>query len=325
MKMIDPAWPEDEALDPDTKGFVRNLFRDCKAASKMLGCDEARYLVDMYYAVQHFRIQSAAQIRSMVGEPRSSLEAVAELMRIGEAGIKSNLGSFAATFAVGQWLQAIVGIGPVISAGLLAHFDVRKARTCGHFWRFAGLDPTLRWNKGEKRPWNASLKTLCVFKAGESFVKFQNHKQDVYGTIFKNRKLQELERNESGAFSDQAGQILATKKIGKSTEAYKHLVIGRLPPAHIHARARRYTVKLFVSHLHHIMHLDYFGSDPPIPFAFTSGCDGDHRHFIEPPMLLAWKAGVFGGAPLKELVDRKSVKPRSAIETEPVSAARAKD
>jgi hypothetical protein len=44
---------------------------------------------------------------------------------------------------------------------LLARIDIVKAPTAGHIWRYAGLDPTVRWNKGEKRPWNAGLKVLC--------------------------------------------------------------------------------------------------------------------------------------------------------------------
>ncbi len=37
--------------------------------------------------------------------------------------------------------------------------------------------------------------------------------------------------------------------IGKSTEAYGHYSTGHLPPAPIDARARRWTVKLFLAHI----------------------------------------------------------------------------
>ena len=34
-------------------------------------------------------------------------------------------------------------------------------------------------------------------------------------------------------------------KIGKTTEAYAAYSAGRLPPGHLHARAKRWAVKLF--------------------------------------------------------------------------------
>ena len=42
-------------------------------------------------------------------------------------------------------MLSIRGIGEVISAGLLAHLDVTKARHASGYWRFAGLDPTNDW------------------------------------------------------------------------------------------------------------------------------------------------------------------------------------
>ena len=53
-----------------------------------------------------------------------------------------------------------------------------------------------------------------------------------------------------------------------------------LPPGRIHARARRYAVKLFVSHLHHVMYEAEFGTPPPKPYIFTRP---EHTHFIAPP------------------------------------------
>lgn len=196
--------------------------------------------------------------------------------------------------------NSICGIGPVITAGLLSTLDVRKCKTAGHFWRFAGLDPTMKWEKGQKRPWNARLKCLCAFKVGESFVKVQGREKDFYGKLFAERKAQETDGNVRGNYAERAKESLAAKNFGKETEARKAYEAGHLPKAHIHARARRWTVKLFLSHVHHAMYEDYFGSPPPVPYVF-SHCEGDHRHYISPPNW-PWSKG---GRPLTELlIDR---------------------
>ncbi len=175
--------------------------------------------------------------------------------------------------------NSVVGIGPVIAAGLLAHIDITKAPTVGHIWRFAGLDPTLKWEKGQKRPYNAALKTLCAYKLGESFVKTQNHKNGLYGKLFAQKKRELEAANDALRFAETAKQTLATKKIGKETDAYKALIQGRLPQAQVHARARRYAVKIFLSHYHAEAYRQHYGVEPPKPFAIAIL---GHAHMIEP-------------------------------------------
>ncbi len=291
------------------------LNSDLRDASRLLGRREARYLVDMYYAIQDFRIQASAQIRSSESEePDRVLDWVFTSTKRLENNIQKSLGMFAAEYQVGQWAQSICGIGPVISAGFLAHLDIRLCKTAGQFWRFAGLDPTAVWEKKTKRPWNAKLKVLC-WKLGESFVKVHNNDKDFYGTIYAERKGVEFLRNVRGEFAEQAKTKLEAVRIGKDTEAFKWYSgcvseelcsqyfaldsskragfvnkhcgepgseTAMLPPAHIHSRAKRYAVKLFLSHLHDVMHRDFYGEAPPVPYSFEK-CEGNHRHFIEVP------------------------------------------
>lgn len=261
--MQTPSVITDFPLEP-----VRRLSRDVANAVSSLSPDEARYLVDAYYILQENRIRSDAQIRALrdTEEPHSVIAWLAEQDRILEAQIKRALDRWTDKMPMGVWAKAIVGIGPVISAGLIAHIDIEKCPTVGHIWRFAGLDPTLKWEKKQKRPFNAKLKVLCAFKLGESFVKVQNHAEDIYGKVYAKRKQQETEKNEAGAFADQAAAILERRKIGKDTEAYKAYSQGKLPPAQIHARARRYAVKLFLSHFHAEAYRQHFGKEPPLPY-----------------------------------------------------------
>lgn len=268
-------------LDP-----VERLTRDIVVASSTLGINEARYLVDTYYQLQDYRKAAANQDRALSesDEPHAVITYVATQMDVLENQIKRALGQWADSQPSAVWAQSIVGIGPVISAGLTAHIDITKAPTVGHIWRFAGLDPTSTWDKGQRRPWNADLKVLC-WKIGESFVKVSNNPNDVYGKVYAERKAEETERNTAGAFADQAERILSAKKIGKDTEAYKAYVTGKLPPAHIHARAKRYAVKLFLSHYHHVAYEIHYGEAPPKPYILTQP---NHVHFLAPPN---WKDG----------------------------------
>lgn len=296
-----------EAIEP-----LARLDRDLRQAARLMGRREVRYLTDTYYQLQEFRKATANQVRSAdAGEGKSVLHWAFDNMRRLEDDIKKALGEFSDEYRIGKWLQSICGIGPVISAGLLAHLDIRLANTCGHFWRFAGLDPTQKWEKKQKRPWNADLKSLCAFKAGECFVKFQNNKNDFYGRIFRVRKDAEIERNGRGAFAEQAKAVLESRNIGKTTDAYKWYSQGMLPPAHLHARARRYAVKMFLSHVHHAMYVDYHDAPPPVPYAFEHS-DGDHRHFVDLPN---WPFEG-GGKSLGELFSKPELKIESKTESE---------
>lgn len=260
---------------------IERLNRDLMRAMSDIGVDEARYLVDSYYQIQDYRKASNNQGRALErsDEPHGVVGWLGSQMNAVEGQLKRALGEWAAQQPAGAWAQSIVGIGPVLSAGLLAHIDITKAPTVGHIWRFAGLDPTVRWEKGQKRPWNAALKVLS-WKIGQSFVKVSGNERDVYGKIYLARKARETEMNDALAFSDQAERKLATTRIGKDTEAYKAYSGGKLPPSHIHARAERYAVKLFLSHFHEAAYFAHYQTLPPKPYVITHL---QHAHYIAPP------------------------------------------
>src|SRR3954469_25725019 len=177
---------------------LSRLSRDIKQATATLDRREARYLVDTYYQLQDYRISTGNQIRSMGKdkEPHLTLDFFQGQMATLERQVRTVLDTWTNTDPLGVWAKSITGIGPVIAAGMLAHIDIEKAPTVGHIWRYAGLDPTVTWNKAEKRPWNASLKVIC-WKAGESFVKVSSNKNDIYGKFYIQRKEFEIERNEA--------------------------------------------------------------------------------------------------------------------------------
>lgn len=286
---------DDFTDDPGLLTPVQRLSRDLANAARTMSDAEARFLVDAYYSMQDQRIRSDGQIRSIsknpvdtgeldpeTGEPVKAVEPHDVLKWLSvqsetlEGQIKRALEKYVGAHVMGDWLFGVYGIGPVIAAGLLAHIDINEAPTAGHIWAFAGLDPTAEWKKGERRPWNADLRVLC-WKAGESFIKFHNRKECFYGHVYKSQKDFYIRRNEAGAYAGQAADILARKKFRIETDAYAAYSTGRLPPAHIHARARRYAVKLFLSHLHGEMYRRILKREPPLPYPIAHL---GHAHFI---------------------------------------------
>lgn len=298
-----------------TLGSVQAMLRrDLREAAQQLGEREARHLVDAYYALQGHRIKAQSQVRALneSEEPNAVLSWLYAQNETLEKEIKKALDDYSLTQEVGRWSRSITGIGPVLAAALLAHIDIEKAPTVGHIWRFAGLDPTVTWSKGEKRPWNASLKVVC-WKIGESFVKVSGLETDVYGKVIMERKALEWERNFTGQLADQAQETLASKDLDKTTDAFAwysaslteenaRMIMGAtatarqglaqrlagepgsgvsmLPPARIHARAQRYGVKLFLAHWQHVAFESRFGEPPPKPYVIEHL---GHAHFIAPP------------------------------------------
>lgn len=340
----EPAGPSDVELAP----LVGKLTQDVRDAVITMSPREARYLVDTYYQMQEQRKRTSSQSRAMSKdeEPHATIAWTLGQSEALELRIKQLLDQYSMLTDIGIWSRSIIGIGPVIAAGLMAHIDLepwtcarrdgrggpcteRKPRheshtedpcgrkrieTVGHIWRFAGLDPTVEWGKGEKRPWNARLRTLC-WKVGESFVKVSGREGSLYGRIYLERKRMEIEKNERGDFADQAKAKLENFKIGKDKVAYyfyaglltpesarllsasenqppsvtmaKQLAnaetgIRMLAPGHIHARSKRYAVKLFLSHWFETAYKLRWEKDPPAPYPLAKL---GHVHKIEaPPM-----------------------------------------
>jgi hypothetical protein len=329
---------------PEGTEAVTSLSRDLKKASSTLSSNEARFLVNSFYNMQNNRIRSMNQIRTLAenNEPHATLAWFADNATVLENSIENALDAYSKASVLGRWARSITGVGPIITAGLLAHIEMEPWRcavshefpskkgcnpkiphgprcktiviaTAGSIWRFAGLDPTVTWEKGQKRPWNATLKTL-VWKIGESFVKVSGNDNDMYGHLYLERKTLEQIRNFTGALSDQAVAKLERHKISKETDAYcwysgsltptqgmeianapaeKREGLARklagkpgsgipmLPLGHIHARAKRWAIKLFLSHYHSVAFRAHFGFDAPKPYILTR--EGGHAHEIKCP------------------------------------------
>ena len=293
-------------VEPELAVPLGQMSKDLRKTAGALSKRDARWLIDEYYTHQDARIRAAHQDRTREeqAEPHSLVGWCHQTSGRFERSMKAALGVFGAEYRVGQWCQAQCGIAQVLSASMLAHFDIRKAVTVGHFWRFAGLDPTSVWGKKQKCPWNQRLKAICTYRMGESFVKTQNREKSFYGKILIEKKVKLTEANMRGDFKGRSEGELEKWKDNvkmKKSGRWEHWEHGRLAPAHIHDMARRWAVKLFLSHLHHVMFQDFYKSDPPAPYIFEhpSGNGQDHRHLIQPPL---WP-GDYDGRRLDQMKD----------------------
>ena len=270
----------------DQYEVIQKLNRDMSKAARLIGRREVRFILDLYYQFQDFRKANASQIASLeTGEPNMVMQWCFDTNKMIENNVKKAMDEFSSEYRVGNWLKSLTAIGPVISAGLLARLDIRKANFAGAFFRYCGLDPTKKWEKGQKCPWNMSLKRLCWI-IGDLFWKFQNHESDYYGKLMVERKEIESRNNENRVFADQAVMALATKKF-KNKEVIACYKSGMLPKGHIQNRVIRWVVTRFMSHVHSVMYWDYYGTAPPVPYMFTDRAKkrfGDgHTHFIPIP------------------------------------------
>ena len=244
---------------------VRLSRADARLMAKSITSDQVRWLVDTYYQLQEFRKASGNQVRaaSESVEPSSALAWTFDQMAQTEASLRRIMEEWTDLSDPGRWAKSIVGIGPVLAAGVLATFDPDKP-TVGHWWRFAGLDPTMKWEKGQKRPYSAKAKLLC-WKIGDSFVKVSGRENAIYGKIYRERKAYELKRDTDGGHEFAAKVTLVEKAI-KEPKTRATYESGHLPAGRLDLRARRYATKLFLANLHEVMYFSKHGVMPPKPY-----------------------------------------------------------
>lgn len=248
--------------------------------AKKLTNPAARFIVSNYYDYQDQRKRADMQLRHLGdGEADNlakTLEWNAGAAAAMEADTAKQLKAFAETSVVGQWCMSHYGVGPVITAGLLAHLDITVAPTAGHFWSFAGLNPLQKWEKGQKRPYCAAMKQL-MFHLGECFKRTSGVKDAFYSQFYKTRKDMLVQRNDAGEFAERA-KVFFTK----SADVKKTLATGKLPAGNLDRQACNQAAKMFLSHLHAVMYWNYYKEAPPKPFMIAIK---GHAHEVKIPNL----------------------------------------
>jgi hypothetical protein len=240
----------DDKTRREMRREIREAFKSELIADLQLKNEQVSEAVELYYESQSLRIRFANKERS---EGRGELtDWFNYWLEIGEKTMYGKLQEWVESERSSEeakWAYSQVGIGPVIAAGLAAHVDVTKADTVSAVWKFAGLAPGFdRRVKGTKLPYNGRLKVLC-WKAGDSFVKVSGKEGATYGKLYSEFKAEEIRKNEAGLYKEAAARELATKRFKQEDSLTKQrLKEGKLSDAHLHARAKRKAVKLFLSH-----------------------------------------------------------------------------
>lgn len=258
--------------------------------------DEIRNAIETYYDIQDLRIMTGNRKSAVKREETKKikesgdtetkaetplyLQYIENQFKETENTISKFLGHYAKSHPVGKWMLSIKGVGPVIAAGMLAYIDIKKCNTAGSIWNYAGWDGSRKVRTaGQKITWNPKFRVLC-WKLGESFVKTSRLDGDVYGHLYREKKSWYEAKNEAGGFAEKAAEELKLKKYGKDTEAYKCYSSGKLPPAHINAMAKRFAVKIFLSHLFEVWYEYDRGVKAPNPFVQDHL---GHVHIIHAP------------------------------------------
>ena len=158
-----------------------------------------------------------------------------------------------------DWLVSIKGIGDSLAVQLLAQTDdVEKSKTVSAYWRYAGwavMDGKAeRSKRGEKNHFNKGLKSVC-WNIADQFIK---HRTPVYRDEYDFEKARQRTRHPE-----------AIKVNGK----------WKYNPGHLHNRALRKMIKLFLSHAW-LKWRTFEGLPTTEPY--PQGILG-HDHYIPPP------------------------------------------
>lgn len=241
-----------------------------------------RFLVETYYDIQKLRIMTGNRIGRYTKlfniDPK-------ELGSVGETHLENyqltleksiirELKKELPQYNIYLWLRTVKGIGPVLAAGLIGWIgDISKFPNTSHLWSYAGLAPGQHRKIGEKSNWNSSLKTHC-WKISESFVKTKGPYRELYlafkkqdfekhpvpvcekcGLVLQLVLVDKVKKGQ-GVNEEKKDLTYIVKNLdgtahshGKDKNNNKIKFRVQYSPAHIHARAERKTVKLFLSHL----------------------------------------------------------------------------
>lgn len=281
------------SIPAETLEISRKLSRDIRDAAADLSHREVRFLVDSYYTMQQQRIGMGLRLGRMKasGLPCTVIDYMSSQSMLLEEQLAAALDHYSSTSTIGTWLRQNAGIGPITSAALIAYNPPDFLPLyASNLWSFAGLNPKQEWKKGQLCPWNPRLKALC-WKIGEAFVKVSNRSGENYGKVYQKRKEYETALNEEGKYAAAAAAMLEKFNYGDKTEAKKSLLKGKLPKAQIHGRAKRYAVKLFLSHFHEVYFSHYHRMTPPPSYILAHPKEGEpHFDYIPPFVPYAWSS-----------------------------------
>lgn len=286
------------------------LIKDLKANAKSLNRLEAVNLVRTYYQLQKIRIiqgnRAGALERAKLAHAHQ--DTLNQMFSELEKEVTVWLDVYAHNHPVGKWMLNQHGIGPVLASAVLSYIDIEKAPNASSVHSYFGLNPMQFKVKGQKLNFDPERKSIA-WKIGESFVKVSYIEEAFYGKEWIKRKNQEWSNNIRGNYAHLIGQRNYT--YGEDTESFKwtsgqfvgvtednkgilpgaspkpgdrvidrNKTVQMIPPASIHERSKRWTAKLFLSHVWEKLYEDHYKTKAPLPYPVAKL---GHDTYIPPP------------------------------------------
>ncbi len=194
-----------------------------------------------------------------------SPQAVEHVQRLSEfeEGAKSLLRKEVHKHYLWPWVKTIPGVSEVLAARLFCRLNLDHPAIKGpaSIWAYAGIDGG-SWR--DRKKCNRALRVV-VHLIGDNLVRSgapvaasttkagatrSAREATSWYLLYQERKSYETERNERGDYAEQAARELERlKKLKENTAAFKAYSTGKLPAAHIDARAKRYIAKRFLLEL----------------------------------------------------------------------------
>jgi len=241
-----------------------------------------RFLVDDMYAIQEHRIKSQNRcwaLKKVLKVPSKDIEyyeqnvhqKIDHLENWLEGEILKKLNDYP---IYAEWLKNIKGIGPRLAGSLIAIInDITRFKTISALWSYAGLGLDAKGNivkkkKGQDAKWNHRLK-MTLWKVGESFVKTKGGYRALYE---QSRKHYDKQYPKKMLFVDENGKPILNKegkKIYKYTKGHKYNM------------AKRWTVKMFLSHLFEKWY-EVKGLKAAAPYILMKEKQNNHNNYIKP-------------------------------------------
>jgi hypothetical protein len=295
----------------------QTLLRDLRRITRRdrISEAEAKFLVSSYLALQKHRVAMGNQAKDLRKRdlPNLTLDTFEGALEMLEDAMVGVLGQYARSSERGRWALTITGIGPVIASGLCALSAPQYCRRPQSLWAYAGLTPERR------AKYNRQFR-LMAYYAGDQMVRQRNA---WYRQLYEQRKAREWLLNIQGHYAEQAlarlphaksqgsqaflsgavdpEKLLGLMALGRSpiaaNGAINRAILAATPdpkramlvPMHIDRRARRWTVKLLLSHFAQVSWESV--SDEPWEQPYAISQLGHHDYIAPPnwPMTKGWK------------------------------------
>lgn len=231
----------DAGIDIDDKDVIEipeiaSINKEMKKIiiSSEMSREEIRSLVNSFYQHQDIRITKTEQLRSLERgvtakglDPSKQFQALRYSLASAAAAEKSDnelLKYACQSSEVGKWLMEIVGMGPALSAGCLAYFDVTGINYASNFISYAGLNDNNRPWLGREKSKKIIDEVIAKHAPGEKSPKITSDMviEIAAKTKWKYKYLQEKACNAKGKW-DKEKLIAACAKIPYNKSLKTHM------------------------------------------------------------------------------------------------------